>query len=267
MDIQNNKTQEGKYICPKCHLEFVREGSLFSHIDSLHEEEKPTKMYECSVCDYKTKEFSHFQHHAKTHKGVEGIVEEAIKKKFFVCSICQKKFKKKHRLREHQSICHENRKPYSCDICGQDFVALKNYRNHTCLRKENNVKCIFCDEKFKSQKDMFTHVKEKHKKPHVCPVCGNSFERKENLRQHMETHSSDKAARKVFVCSVEGCNSSFTRKSNLNTHMQTIHGGILPYSCEICGRTFRYPSLLAKHAELHKKEPEPEIIEIDMSLF
>lgn len=267
MDEPNKPAQAAKYTCPYCHLEFLREGSLFSHIDSLHEKDSAPDHYECSLCGYQTKKIAQFRKHTATHTDAAAAASDGITSRFFVCPVCQMTFKKRHRLREHQSKEHENRKPYSCDKCGQDFAALSNYTKHVCFRASNDVKCLFCDEKFKSRKDMLLHSKQAHEKPHVCPTCGNAFRRKENLQQHLETHSADRAARRRFVCSVEGCKSSFTRKSNLKTHMQTIHGGVLPFSCDTCGKTFRYPSLLAKHRELHKKEPEPEIIEIDLSLL
>ena len=46
-----------------------------------------------------------------------------------------------------------------------------------------------------------------------CFVCHKSFALKDNLNQHMVTHTKEK----LFKCDL--CDKSFIRKSSVNTHM------------------------------------------------
>ncbi|KAH0789315.1 zinc finger protein [Histomonas meleagridis] len=258
------EAENPKFSCPYCVLTFKREGSLHAHIDCIHGDMfQKTKSYHCPLCDY-TGTKSHLQQHIKAyHKNSEDIIEEAIQRKYFVCPFCSQTFKKIHTFRQHTAIIHEHKKPYSCDICGQEFLSLLNYKRHPCLKKSKDIKCSYCDAKLSSRKELTRHLKEEHKKPHVCPECGATFSISANLKQHMQKHSGSPTSRRKFACPVDGCNSAFTRQTNLNTHIKTIHGGVLPYTCDVCGAAFLYPSLLAKHAESHIKQPEPEIIEFD----
>lgn len=261
--IQND--QEKLYECNECHMKFKREASLAAHFDSVHAP-KIAKDYLCPECDYKSSSLSHLKFHlSKHHKNPEELLKKAVESRYFTCPHCSKKFKQLNTLHEHVANDHENRKPYACDICGNEIKTLRLYKQHMGRHEMNKskYKCNLCDAEFPQQILLFKHIRENHPKSHICEICGASFKRKENLDQHMRKHESTVEERKKFVCPVEDCKSTFTRESNLKTHMKSVHGGVLPYTCEICGKGFLYPSLLCLHMESHEQKPEPEIINLD----
>ena len=83
---------------------------------------------------------------------------------------------------------NQEKKKYSCDICG----------NH-----------------FKSYKTRNRHVKAVHegKKPYKCTICENEYGKNDNLKKHIES-VHDKIKR--HQC--ELCHSKFARKANLSEH-------------------------------------------------
>jgi hypothetical protein len=65
-----------------------------------------------------------------------------------------------------------------------------------------------------------------------------------------------------FLCPIEGCESLSTPTPNLATHLQPVHEGVLPHSCDVCEKTFRYPSLLAKHEKMDEEPGDVGVIKL-----
>ncbi|MPC29176.1 GDNF-inducible zinc finger protein 1-like [Portunus trituberculatus] len=82
------------------------------------------------------------------------------------------------------------------------------------------------------------------KKPFVCPLCGQSFTRRDNLANHIKTHTGDRP----FMC--QYCHKCFSRKDYLKQH-ERIHTGEKPYACDICGRAFTRKEGLTDHMRCH----------------
>ncbi|OHT14463.1 Zinc finger, C2H2 type family protein [Tritrichomonas foetus] len=267
----NPSETEATFECEVCQMTFKRESSLAAHFDALHAS-KIAAEYHCSECDFKNAHLGKFKQHLKKHENPEELLKQAIDSRFFICDKCSQKFRHFNTLRAHVALEHENRKPYSCDICDVEFKDIRSYKQHQAKHemyqnKELKYKCSNCEASFPKQIELFRHIKESHPKPHVCDICGAAFKRKENLTSHLKKHNSSVAERRTFICPVEGCKATFTRNSNLKTHIKSIHGGVQPYTCEICGKDFLYPSLLENHRKSHEKLPEPEVITLDESFF
>ena len=245
--------------CSFCGLHFKRKSSLNAHIDAVHKRER---LYCCCVCEYSSGHLSHFKAHAKTHENSEEIIENALKSIPNYCPKCKKFFKYDHALTEHMALEHNHVKPYSCDICDVEFKKLQNYKQHMERhRARGTITCSQCGEEFDTPAALATHQRDEHKKKHKCEVCGAVFARMWNLKEHQKIHEGDKVARRTFTCPFEGCGSKFTRKSNLNTHLDVVHGGVQPHVCPVCGKDFRFASLLERHMLRHDSE-EPEVIEM-----
>ncbi|XP_049431283.1 gastrula zinc finger protein XlCGF57.1-like [Epinephelus fuscoguttatus] len=112
-------------------------------------------------------------------------------------------------------------------------------------------------------------------KPFICSECGNTFGRKDNLQQHMKTHTGEKpfscsecgkrfctkaklkihmrthTGKKPFSCSV--CKKCFTQRGNLQTHMKN-HSGEKPFSCSICDKKYVCKADLMRHMKTHTGE-------------
>ncbi|KAG8936204.1 zf-C2H2 Zinc finger, C2H2 type [Tulasnella sp. 418] len=59
-------------------------------------------------------------------------------------------------------------------------------------------------------------------RPHVCPICFGTFARSEHLKRHLRSLHSEN---KPNVCEYPGCGKTFSRKDNLRQHMQTHSKG------------------------------------------
>jgi hypothetical protein len=47
--------------------------------------------------------------------------------------------------------------------------------------------------------------------------------------------------------------------------LETVHDGVQDHCCEICGKGFRYPCLLAKHMKSHMEKEDPIVVELPES--
>jgi hypothetical protein len=86
------------------------------------------------------------------------------------CEICGESFTRSHHLVDHQKR-HSNEKPFTCNLCGKNFV------RRTTLD---------------------VHMKTRHSSAKLfeCGICGSRFARSDVLKRHMQgTHKADKGVR------------------------------------------------------------------------
>ncbi|OMJ80633.1 hypothetical protein SteCoe_19064 [Stentor coeruleus] len=79
--------------------------------------------------------------------------------------------------------------------------------------------------------------------------CDKSYSSKYNLRRHIESSHSKV---KRFRCRI--CGKYLSSKQNLQEHLYT-HTQVKPYVCQEphCGKTFRQSSQLSNHKKLHQE--------------
>ncbi|CDO92170.1 unnamed protein product [Kluyveromyces dobzhanskii CBS 2104] len=65
------------------------------------------------------------------------------------------------------------------------------------------------------------------------------------------TSNSSSQRAKVYFCDYQGCNKSFTRPSLLTEHQMTVHHGVKPFKCGVCGKGFAKNSHLNRHMFTH----------------
>lgn len=83
-------------------------------------------------------------------------------------------------------------------------------------------------------------------------VCGKCYSTKFNLKRHIETIH---LRIKKYQC--KDCKKLFSSKQNLTEHMYT-HSGARPFSCKICKKIFRQASQLSLHKRAHIYKMKPE---------
>jgi DNA-directed RNA polymerase subunit RPC12/RpoP len=103
-----------------------------------------------------------------------------------------------------------------------------------------------CRQTFKTKKRLKQHaVVHNKKRPYQCsePGCGQTFKRKGGLTQHAAVHTEER----LYRCSEPGCGRTFKRKSELPQHA-IMHTEERPYLCSDCGKPFKLPRGLKRHA-------------------
>ena len=133
---------------------------------------KPTHLYECLQCTYKSKWFSTIRRHVATH-GERNIS----------CYFCDAKFCTDHSLTIHMSGVHRLRNAEcNCGCCGMPFTTTGLLRDH--LRKVhghqsengNNYKCGKCSDVFQESIQLQVHWANQHWAQlslivHSCHCC------------------------------------------------------------------------------------------------
>merc|ERR1712129_114440 len=108
-------------------------------------------------------------------------------------------------------------------------------------------KCDKCDYLSMKLNGLSMHKNRRHSniRPKICFVCTDAFLTKQELKNHMIVHSTEK----MFKCDI--CPSTFKHKSTQRTHA-AMHAGIfLLHNCEQCEKTFKTSSHLGRHATIH----------------
>ena len=96
----------------------------------------------------------------------------------------------------------------------------------------------------------------------ICEVCTKMLKNREQLRQHLKTHSEEKK----FECNV--CLKRFKWDTSLNTHVQAAHNPTGPaFKCDHCGRMFKDKNNLKKHLFTHTNEKPYRLTDAAFRLF
>ncbi|KAM6971551.1 zinc finger Y-chromosomal protein 1-like, partial [Tautogolabrus adspersus] len=300
-------TGKKPFACHLCNMRFNRRDNLQHHLSRLHpngvtklEKQRDVQAWLCAICGktfncrsrLKTHEVIHsgikphrcdlcpktymrtndLEHHKKIVH-VEGGAE-AQRPCSLLCDLCGKEFKCKSQLAVHFQT-HTGERPHLCDICGRKFSRQYQLKRHKILVHANRVNgeenmkpdtpfaCDVCGKRLKSEALLSAHARiHSGDKPHRCGICLRSFQRATCLKQHhvrvhlrVRVNEGQRTAGrrksltmvKEFPCPV--CGKVFRFRSLLASH-SLIHSEVRPYSCDFCSRSFRRLSHLKRHREV-----------------
>ncbi|CAG9330970.1 unnamed protein product [Blepharisma stoltei] len=87
-----------------------------------------------------------------------------------------------------------------------------------------------CTRKYSDKFNLSRHIDAFHKgdKKYECPTCHKVLSSKQNLKEHVFTHSGDKP----YQCLESGCGMKFRQGSQLSAHKR-IHIAVQKYSSKI----------------------------------
>ncbi|XP_063544347.1 zinc finger protein 682-like [Cydia strobilella] len=231
----NRKSGTGKksYVCEFCNKVLKCKRSKYRH-ELAHKGVKP---YSCNICKKSFARADYVKLHTRT---VHRIDEKT-------CDICQKKFKHSDGLKTHKLLIHShNRKSYSCEICGKQFIGLGNFKRHKQIHiAERKYQCEICNKKFTIKASLSRHqLVHTGEKPYACEICRRQFSLLHVLKVHKLIHMGEKP----YSCQI--CKKQFSQLSSLSLHKR-LHEGIKRYICEICSKAFMHMSTLKKHKLIH----------------
>nr|CAH7729036.1 unnamed protein product [Callosobruchus chinensis] len=217
--------------CIHCNDTFKSDRWRDAHIMKRHPEFTSSltrKVYECTICPYKTILKFKFDRHMLEHP------ETASSYKFSSCHHCGAKFKIKADLDEHLVENHPNfivslsRKVYECTYCVYKTTVKKSLDKHMSSHPEAGM-CIHCKETFKNKIWLDDHVVKKHpnfitsvtSKLYECSQCIYKTVIERSFDQHMSMHSATASTHKPNPCI--HCNATFKNKGSLNDHILKKH--------------------------------------------
>lgn len=195
----------------------------------------------------------------KTH-----ILNHCSKKKFKVpttkpCVLCANTFNPGPEMRNHM-LTHSGGRHFECVICGKSIKRALGLKVHLLTHSSKEYKCGYCEQSFKQPSQLKKHtMKHTGEKPHKCSYCDNASAFKDCVKMHELTHtgiSPDKAKDTTWAV----CQKIWLTPSRLKTHMQK-HSEKKPYSCNECGKSFRFRAAgaLKDHMQIHIRESELNI--------
>ncbi|KAM8731600.1 zinc finger X-chromosomal protein-like [Acanthopagrus schlegelii] len=300
-------TGKKPFACHLCELRFNRRDNLQHHLNRLHpngiaklEKQREVQTWLCAVCGKTFSCRSRLKTHEVIHSGVKPFhcdlcpkaymrtndlehhkkiahvhgAAESQRSSSLLCDFCGKEFKCKSQLAVHFQT-HTGERPHLCDICGRKFGRQYQLKRHKILVHANRVNseenlspdapfaCAICGKRLKSEAMLAAHSRiHSGDKPHRCSICLRSFQRATCLKQHhVRVHlrvrvneaphaigrRKSSASAKEFPCPI--CGKVFKFKSLLASHSLT-HSEVRPYDCDFCSRSFRRLSHLKRHREV-----------------
>ncbi|XP_077296634.1 uncharacterized protein LOC143918568 [Arctopsyche grandis] len=165
-----------------------------------------------------------------------------------VCSLCWTELDNADELQRH-FVLHEHPKPFFCTYCDLRFQTRSLLGQHLPGHMfEKPYTCPHCSKAFKRKHGLNCHlVTHTGERKHLCDECGFSTLHAKILRAHKLAHSGD-----LFKCSFPDCAHTSTRKENMKQHMKT-HSNEKPFVCELCGHKFTQSKSLKRHSLIHSK--------------
>ena len=245
--LYQEKTEKKTYPCPYCRIEFKKQGTMKTHMETEHADDAGNlPEVKCDECD---KIFPNVRKLKRHQNGVHSIK--------ITCKICGKTFNK-NGYREHMKVAHVDKdiKEHKCDQCDFSSHAGKYLKAHKlkCHNKEEQRhQCGKCGEKF-----AFPYLLKKHvcgaqtifKGPVKCPECNQELKALRYLVSHFrKSHGRlppGYEGKEKFMC--DQCSSVFLTEASLKNHIISKHIKVPEkIMCYECNQEFNESRYLVQH--------------------
>ena len=183
-------------------------------------------MYKCTKCakiyQYKRSLDTHtkFHHHIVVSLGSSYFKKISTKTKLMKmssvqrnsCNICRTLFSSRCSLNAHNKRFHAKTQGNTINIKGS-YMVLDSRTEIECYPQ----KCAFCERRFKYKQDIDTHLRIDHygEAVYQCNDCRGMFKSKKSLWEHRSRDHRNQ----IWRCTA--CGKTLKRKENLKNHMKT----------------------------------------------
>ena len=174
----------------------------------------------------------------------------------YKCEICADVLSTNAHLIEHLATKHGiNQSSSECPHCNKVFMSKKLCDSHVKRMHEKiMVVCTICG-KSVSSRDIKKHTRRHDKKPiYTCCRCGDTFRNHGSLTLHGMRKHGDEDKRRVLSC--KHCSFETKNHNGFRAHMDNHNNG-KPYTCKVCGDTFKHQISQGRHMKTKHKERDP----------
>jgi KRAB domain-containing zinc finger protein len=143
-------------ICKICGLVLKVDGSLYRHMQAVH---NGVKDFTCKQCGKEFGKRFSLQYH------ISSIHEKNISDKYrFKCDQCDYITMAEYKLKEHINSVHIREVKYECDQCDYFGYRKDGLKNHikAVHKKLERHKCEFCEMGFYHRRDKIKHIEKHH---------------------------------------------------------------------------------------------------------
>ncbi|KAJ6639126.1 Serendipity locus protein H-1 [Pseudolycoriella hygida] len=229
-----------EYLCHNCNVSFTSRSDFEAHYRNSYQK---TPLYTCTKCKKQLQNIRSFRGHIYRH--VATLYQHQ-------CPTCSRKFGSSELLEQHQRthLVVEQK----CIDCGMEFPSFDELKQHRrehrtadkMKNKDLKWKCIDCGKMLMNRSSLFMHEKIHKDRQYSCELCPQKFVQKNNLLNHVKTHTQDKK----FPCTIPQCGKTFVGKSQLLRH-HTFHVNIRNFPCDTCGKRYKSERDLKVHSLIH----------------
>ena len=189
----------------------------------------------------------------------------------YICNLCGTSFESKPRLDNHIAEHHRDKNgkknvddySFGCNLCSKSFTAQELFDEHMNTHRRDRVASYMT---YTAYADM----------PYTCNICREGFEILDDLRNHIDVHTSIHSLNnlsggdgtggggvknKCFSCQIcdKSCSSWEQLKSHVTKHESVVMGGQdssdgKQFQCDKCKKSFNVWGHLKAHLMRHQNE-------------
>ncbi|GIZ05352.1 histone-lysine N-methyltransferase PRDM9, partial [Caerostris extrusa] len=187
--------------------------------------------FQCEACDALFSSQDALQRHRKMHPR-QGLKRHR-------CPECSYSTDNTGNLRVHL-LTHSGEKPHTCDQCHKRFSKRTiSARTSSCTRAKRGTSAAPAEKRFAREFDLRRHEGvQSGERPYRCSDCGKDFSQAIHLKRHQGcTH--DRSPTRVRTAEYRS-----TESDALKMHVASVHTGVFPHNCDLCGKGFHRPGRL-----------------------